>query len=956
MPGQISASGPGITGPLGAGWNVELDAMPNSATQSAPSTGVVNFTAEADADAHLLMGNESTFTFIDEPGADFQDTLVATQTWGLLPGIKYNETLGGSTGFGTQVGFDSGAFGGSDPGAGFNHGGFNGINTGGYNRNAFNAGTTVEPAGQYGWIQTTEVIPPYRDPVITGTVSGIIDSVSLQGETANFTQSTDLTQFATSSDLSVQAVTSGSPVGAFCLAWQMAGNIPCNYSDVDGVYWALRGHDIGFNWQNKPLYAQDNSKYRLFTDGSTVYRNWDVSNSYASRSWVDYEGELWSNSGLGSSVASAANRRTIIVGTTMLDSSNPFVFHLGSSTSDLGFGPDDSTNGSGKWFTVTWNGPSSTVNLQGQYRSGGAYVSVNKSASLSALNLKKPIQIVIDVGFSSANTFLMAVYTQNVGTLDSPVASHAPVVLTTGALATSLDAYSAPWSHTGYLQGLYQVTGAYSQFDPNDFLGEYEQYPPVTCDLGNLGISTPILGFTGTLWDYLTQVCIANLIDLRIVDGGFELSSMNTKVTNPQAWTPTASPTFAIGNSSTASTVEIDASLASFSTNNPVVMDALDVTSNGSASYSATPGTTAQFSITTTCVDSLIFNPEPLYSYSDFLTGTHPYGAYIVSGADNLPIQPAEWVTYGGSLTVQKTGVNTITVTVVAPNIPLPTAGDFKLAVSDGSTDYPMLKLTAATGGKVVDLNTIYQTGANPPFLPKGKHRADRHRRNLALYSGSKQIKNVAATNRAAMEALAGWAVSVATGTDITLSGEFPVEDMKTWDGNDFGLVPGSTILYANMMWRIITSNFSHLSVKFTAVPFTVYGSGHWDINWTGYTVDDFAEFWDGKTYDDLLTEPLRGPVYDWSYDGAVSRFSLFPSAGEGITLDLGVEPGANTLPSTTLDPDSPSTLGTVLGTTYPGTADFPGVNDFPMAIGEGGSLLPALFPQPSLAPGSEEN
>ena len=960
MTGVVTTDTPGQVGPLGQGWTVELDAMPNSATQSSPSTGVVNFTAEADADAHLLMGNASTFTYVDEPSVDFQDTLVPEEVWGVVPGMTYNETAGGTTTYGKDAGFGFGWFGGNSPGGGYNHDGYGGINTGGYNRDQYGASTYNDP-GQFGWVETPTVITAYADPVITGTITGSIDSVSLQGETGTFTQSTELTQFA-GADFDIQSVTSGSPLGALYLAWQMAGNTPCNYADVTGVYWPLRGHDIGFDWQNKPVYAQDNSLYRLFTDGATTYRSWNVVNSYASRSWVEYENDIWSASGVGSSVSCAASQRTIIVGTTMLDSSTQFSFNLGtnatdgSSLTDLGFGPDSGVNSYGKWFNILWDGVAQTVTMTGQYRSGGDYASVNKSVSISSLDMTKPIQIVIDCGFSSSNTFLLAAYTQNVGTIDDPEATQTPVVVTTGALSTAVDAYAQPWTHTGYLQGVYQVSGAYPDFDPNDFLGEYEQFDSMSCDLDSLGIGTPILGYTGTLWDYLTQICLARLLDLRIVSGTYELSSMNDKVGTPQAWTPAVSPTFAIDNTTTATTVEIDASIVDYTTDNPVVMDALDPSNNGTSSYSATPGTTAQFSITTSCIDSLIYNPEPLYDVNDFLTGDHPYGAYIVSGPDNLPIEPDEWISYGGSLTIQKSGINTITVTVVAPNIPLPTTGDFSISVSDGSTSYPMLKLTSVTGGKITTQNTIFQTGANNPNHLTGKHRADRKANNSAnLYSGASQITNIAATDIASVQALAGWAVSVATGPNLTLTGEFPMEDMKTWDGNDIGVLPGSTILYENLMWRITVATISHLSVKFTAVPFTVYGSGHWDINWDGYTVDDFADFWDGKTYDDLLTEPLRGPVYDWSYDGAISRFALYPSGGEGITLDLGVEPGSNTLPSTTLDPDSPSSLGGVLGNTFPGTADFPGAGDYPTSTTTTSGLLPALFPSPTLAPGSEE-
>lgn len=881
--------------------------MPHNPTQGAGSTGSASFTAVATPEAHLAMNNYSKFEFIDDfAPEDPQPVKVASVSWEQVD---------------NPLNFGDGGHGEGPYGGGYGAG-YGGIVWGQGNYGSGNG---------YGKTAVTLHYPAEPEGIISASVEGNIDSVSLQGETGTFTQGTQFTQFAIS-DVKVPAVSSGSPLGAVNLAWQLAGNNPCTYSHKLGTYWSLRGHDAGFDFKGKMVKPIDHSLHKILVD-NTVYRQWNVQNSYASSKWATHAGDIWSVAGTGSSLVTTTAVKNIIIGTTMLDDpATPFVFKLGTSFSDFGFGPDYKTRDYGKWFNLSITQTGAT--LSGAYYSGGAVVNVRKAAQLTGIDITQPIQFAIAVGYQSTKVMQITAYITNFP--DENGLAPIPVVIATGQMTTAKDPSPAPWSHTGYLQDLYTTQVAWI-VDPeaDAYLGNYvawDSYPH--CDLDALGLSSPILAYSGTIWDYLTQVCVARQVDLRLVGNRFTLSAMNDNAT-PQSWTPVSNPTFAIDNSTTAATVEVDAQFTSPVTANQVVYDGQKDTNT----YSATPGTTTTFTITTTSANALVYNPTPVDGYSAYLTGSHPYGAYVVSGPDNLPVIASEWVSYGGALSVEQTDVNTITATVTCPVIPLGSSNDlgsYTIGVSDGSTTYSLLKLVSAAGGKSTAHNVIYQTGAS--FIGSNT-------------SGS-QITNVAATDQQSLANLAAWAVAEAAGPHLTLSGEFPLEDLRGWGVQpDFGIVPGATILYRNVQWRILTATLSSLGVTFTAEPYTLYSSPAFSQNWDAFTVDDFADFWEGKTYDDMATMLLSGPVYDWGPDGAITRFTQYPSAGESLVLDTGTDPSTSLLPSTDLDPDSPSVVYT--GSVFPNATTWSGVGTFPEFPNN--HLLPALWPSGDGFPGSEE-
>lgn len=932
MSGSVTNAKPGTIGPIAAGWTVELDALPHSASNGSPSTGVVSFSAVADIDAHLLLNNDSTFTYTDDTAIDMPDVGIGPTLQDTAPppvspnAIPYGSGGYGSGYFGGQptqaaptdaVPFGSGSFGGGYLGGAPLAGSYSvsGYGTGGYST------LTVDSSGQ--------IFTPPGELDIVANVAGKVDSLSLAGATGSFTQGTRFTDFA-SRDMDIPAVTSGSPLAAYNLAWQMAGNRPWHYTNWHGTYWPLRGHDAGFDHTNAIVEPADLTTYRLTSDGKNVFRRWNVENSFASLGWDVADGEFWSTSGVGSSVKVGAKRRTLISGTTNLNGRS-YVLQFGASKSgdNLGFGPDDAHLQYGKYFEISLHGPTSSATVTGSYRSGGAWVDVSKTASLTGVDMTAPVQFLVDIGYPTSTGFRLTVYIQNVDSTDSPV------VISTGLLTTKVDTYAAPFKSIGYLHGLFVTWESYD-YDESVLLGPYEDWSdqPV-CDLDRYGIDTPILAYTGSLWDYLGQVCVARQVGIRDLSGQIVLGAMNDDSVRAQMWTPAVAPTFAIDNSSDSTIVEVDGKLVTFGAA-PIIYNGTEDTQT----FSVTPGTTAVFSITTTSINALIYNPEPLFDFKDFLTGNHPYGAYIVTASDNKPILPTEWISYGGSVTVAQVGTNTLTVTVVAPIVPLGVAvtGDYSLSVSDGSNSHPMLKLTSPAGGKVTDNVAVFQSGSS----------------YAGPNSSTSTITNVAVTDQRSLQNAATWTLATAGGPTITLQGEFPLSDLRLWSSGDFGFIPGATVLYRNLQWRIMTATVSNLSVKFSAVPYVTYRNLYFPFNWSGLSVDDFTSFWEGKTYDDMATMMLAGPNYDWDYRGAVARYDLYP--GGGTTAgDPGLLPDPLLQPDPLLEPDAPGT--TIQYDTYPGSGEFPSRTEFTgvrsVVVIETGAIYPGGA---SLFPGSQED
>ena len=216
-----------------------------------------------------------------------------------------------------------------------------------------------------------------------------------------------------------------------------------------------------------------------------------------------------------------------------------------------------------------------------------------------------------------------------------------------------------------------------------------------------------------------------------------------------------------------------------------------------------------------TCVSQII--PLP-YSGST--------GQYVIVGNDNLPIEPAQWVGEGGSLSVSLTDVpDEIEITIVAPPLAsLPIADDpatvtyspYKIGVeSSGDTDYPAMYIVG-TGVFFDKTSKVFVSGASDSYTSK---------------DSATNIDNPFITN-AFNQAVRGVAAAQAVcGPNVTLN-------QSVYADLAFGQTPGMMQLLKSNKFRITSVSYDPGSSTINAVPCASFT----DFNAKWGTLD-FADF-----------------------------------------------------------------------------------------------------------------
>lgn len=803
------------------------------------------------------------------------------------------------------------------------------------------------PAEQY---PGTEYVP-----VPAERITGYVDGLTVSGATSQFTVATELAQFATG-DMVIPPVTSGSPLAAVDLCWQLAGNRRFASFVDSGTYWSLQGHEAGIDVvKQKLVTGKDESVYRLFHEKivagvpqGAVYRCWRVKDTYTAQGWIGFPDAIYSTAGLGSSPSVRPGTRTQIVATTR-PGANPVRFTFGTSFTDLGYGPNGEKEGLGKFFTVSLD--NTQLVIRGGYRKNtGVPVSdVQTAVSTQALAITKDsiVQIIIGLEWTDSTTFTVHAY----AALENFVAVHAALPMTD----TGVDLFAARWRHIGAVRGLFVQTVDIN--DPvqamSNLIGPYEVPVPLRTTLQNWGLDqgSLILGTTTGLWDYLTQIAVARQVDLRTDHGVPVISAMQDVTYTSYLWDPVATPSVSLGVDSTARKVEVVRSRATWS---PSGVSFYDSRHADSETFTVTPGTSQDFSLAISASATLFYNPAPvgrpssitqdmldkmdaeqkanpnatspgpaekavddasqadaMADYNEFMSvAAHPYGAFVVTGTfagvDNHTMPAKEWIAYGGSVQVTPVDDTNLKVTVSAPSIPGWT-GDYTIGFSDGQNSFPALRIMG--NGITYTQETLqFNTGANP--------------RTTTTDVGT-TIENVAATSLKAVNDLATRAINDASGPSMQLSAAVSMAEVHGWN-TSLGLIPGSTLLYANMQWRITSATFSNASVQITATPYTTYQSAYWAYNWQGLTMKQFQDYWDGQHWDDYKVEPLSGAVADWTNTGGIVKHTLFPLPDPNDPT-VPLEPSEDLLPSRFVLPYA--------GLTGPGAAAvFPSNTLFPDA------------------------
>ena len=206
-------------------------------------------------------------------------------------------------------------------------------------------------------------------------------------------------------------------------------------------------------------------------------------------------------------------------------------------------------------------------------------------------------------------------------------------------------------------------------------------------------------------------------------------------------------------------------------------------------------------------------------------TGTT--GQYVVVGSDDLPVEPAQWIAQGGSLTVSLTeNPNEIELVIVAPPATeLPTADDpeivtlgpYKIGVeSSGEEEYPALYITG-TGVFFEKSSKTFGTGASPEFTSD---------------DSSSEIDNPFFNSKFNLSTRGVAAAQAVCGPNIELT-------LTVADGVQFGTSVGSLFFDGNNKYRIESIGFSQDSASITASACAAFT----DFNnvWSGQDFDAFS-------------------------------------------------------------------------------------------------------------------
>lgn len=692
---------------------------------------------------------------------------------------------------------------------------------------------------------------------------GLIESVGISGIQASIAQNTALSQF--SKNCSIPATFTTHPKAALDLADQLAGNIRLNTShfsyDEPTYYWSLEGHTAGFDGKGNLLVPSEDSTYGIGITGppnvvENNYRIFNVKNLVTAElnSFADpySRDHLYASDVTGPSL------------TVDADSGNTVTFKAiilagATVTYSAVYGPDGLTSngrnpiGSGKEISFTVNRNTNLFTYNINYRdSSGAPLNITNSVSIAAIDFSGEVQVSLSTSWYGGTNFLtkslitdFTTYISN----DSPIQS------------TGLDEYSEPFtiattSGAG-IRSLSIRTAPANANNPVNYTNyenavDYVDDTTFSTTSADVHARTPLAPFTGTLWDYLNQVCSVSRSQIRHSGSTIILSDVGS---DDIVLDNNTTPDLSISHNDIARYVSITNNRTSI-VGSGVLFDAAD---------SNTVITVSQLGESTTLVDfpnapEIIFAPRARSSVAGFTSGS-VNGDYLVSDANGTLIDGVEWVRNGGSVTAVRSGDSQVAVTVNPADLinPMP----YTLSTVSSDIHTPTLKLRGAG------------TASNPVVktLPTGASQVYSNTENVP------NIRNAAVVDAQSMYTALAWASGRSAGPTMALQVELTVDQFEA-----LGYVAGVVFTYKNSKWRIVDAQVGNLTASLTALPFSTVGD--FESVWVGLYISDFETFWEELKNKDFNMQPLWNALSDggnWLYPAT----DLYPST----TLYPGVQP-----------------------------------------------------------------
>lgn len=693
-----------------------------------------------------------------------------------------------------------------------------------------------------------------------GSIEATVSDVSLTAASATLAGTTVLQRF--NADFPIQPAQGGTMRAAVDQLMQLSGSQYCTLTYPTGRYWSLQGHSAGFDVNNDLVEYSDQSGY-------TIAFNSGLSTTYVKPALV-IDGGL-----VADTFAWNGSRRqyyaTNIDGNGMdfgVGTNQHLMFKLDPSVSAqviLAGGPDDSNTSTGFYLVCEYSQPSDRLQITGYARVGGLNTAINVTGTATGFSITDEMQLVIYPRFTTGLN--LAITMSLVSTTNYAVVN----TLSTN-ISTVQPQYFTPWIATGRIRGVYQANltaNTVSTLIGANYEVTDRGYTSTSSDVGPgaNGLNSPIGGRVMNGWDYLNQVATARRCEVSASGGDVVLRSRGSLA-------PIDLPTGDISGlqiSSTASGLSVDVTVyenavvaggAGPTNPMPNVLSSIIPLSSGilyDAEDAETTWTVEANERKTIRVSlgeasaQFVLNPYPSLEWNDpsgWLTakGVTEFGTYVVSGSDNLPINPQQWLDYGGSVSAKVSDdPRFVELTFVGPS-PIPGVNSpYSFSISDGSTNYP--SLTIAGRGIISSTSTLnILTGASN-----------------TTNAIAATVDNIAVGSIEQAHDVGGWAAAKAAGSWQTISFSIPTVNLISWNytppstlvsNGAFGFSAGSLFRLEDAILRVDSVNIGRVNSTVNATYYTTVGD--FDPAWAGQDYADFDALWSGFDFSDAKISPLR--------------------------------------------------------------------------------------------------
>lgn len=394
-------------------------------------------------------------------------------------------------------------------------------------------------------------------------------------------------------------------------------------------------------------------------------------------------------------------------------------------------------------------------------------------------------------------------------------------------------------------------------------------------------------GFFGSVWDFLKQLCVAQQVEIAEVSSLVIMRPLRTRTLTVDN---DVDRTWQSNNSQLARTIEIYNYNSQYVTNG--LLYPTGGWNNDTQIYQVDAGETLEVDVP---VDGSVMSiVQP--TIQTFVSPTHSTSSvYAVSGADGLPIPPAQWTAQGGKLTVSiNEDRKSLTLTIVGATETK--YAPYRIAMSSGDGNYySSLRLvgqgvtwkkellTLPTGVPLSKSANDVGVTIDTPFVDNIVKAYEVGMRAAQRYASPAQSISVTATvvNRRGdvgninlppfslfnsdnpTRTFSQWNT---LWTGVTFEGFttlYTARVQDTFENQAFGNVGGARVRNSLAMYRVRTATITPGQITYTAEHDTTFGD--FNTTNTGRTFAQYNALWakpvTGLPYafEDLTVQPLRG-------------------------------------------------------------------------------------------------